>query len=68
MINPKWLKLRMSRTILLGPKDVKAIEVRLYMLNGLWCPNAYGNGKKYVLRVVIEAIMMSTLNIHFTEK
>ena len=30
MINPQWLELPMSRTIFYGPKDVRAIEVRLY--------------------------------------
>ena len=30
MINPQWLELPMSRTNFLGPKDVRAIEVRLY--------------------------------------
>ena len=30
MINPPWLKLQMSRTNFYGPKDVRAIEVRLY--------------------------------------
>ena len=30
MINPQWLELPMSRTIFCGPKDVRAIEVRLY--------------------------------------
>ena len=31
MINPQWLELPMSRTNFYGPKDVRAIEVRLYM-------------------------------------
>ena len=31
MINPQWLELPMSRTNFHGPKDVRAIEVRLYM-------------------------------------
>ena len=31
MTNPQWLKLPMSRTNFYGPKDVRAIEVRLYM-------------------------------------
>ena len=31
MINPQWLELLMSRTIFYGPKDVRAIEVRLYI-------------------------------------
>ena len=30
MINPQWLELAMSRTNLYGPKDVRAIETRLY--------------------------------------
>ena len=32
MINPQWLELSMSRTIFYGPKDVRAIEVRLYII------------------------------------
>ena len=28
--NPQWLEPPMSRTIFYGPKDVRAIEVRLY--------------------------------------
>ena len=31
MINPKWLELPMSRMNFHGPKDVQAIEVRLYL-------------------------------------
>ena len=30
MINPQWLELPMSRANFHGPKDVRAIEVRLY--------------------------------------
>ena len=30
IINPQWLEPPMSRTIFYGPKDVQAIEVRLY--------------------------------------
>ena len=30
MINPQWLELPMSRINFHGPKDVRAIEVRLY--------------------------------------
>ena len=33
MINPQWLELPMSRTNFLGPKDVRAIEVRLYIFS-----------------------------------
>ena len=32
MINPHWLEPPMSRTIFYGPKDVRAIEVRLYVM------------------------------------
>ena len=32
MINRHWLELPMSRTIFYGPKDVRAIEVRLHIL------------------------------------
>ena len=45
MINPQWLELPMSRTIFYGPKDVRAIEVRLYLLIfkfqlfGFWLKN-----------------------------
>ena len=31
IINPQWLELPMSRTISYGPKDVRAIEVRLHI-------------------------------------
>ena len=31
MINPQWLELPMSRTIFYGPRDVRAIEFRLYL-------------------------------------
>ena len=34
MINPLWLELPMARAIFHGPKGVRAIEVRLYILNG----------------------------------
>ena len=33
MINPQWLEPPMSRTNFHGPKDVRAIEVRLYIEN-----------------------------------
>ena len=32
MINLRWLKLPMARTLFHGPKGVRAIEVRLYPL------------------------------------
>ena len=32
MIKPQWLELPMSRTNLYGPKDVRVIKVRLYIL------------------------------------
>ena len=31
MIKPQWLELPMSRTNFHGPKDTRAIEVRLYI-------------------------------------
>ena len=31
MINPQWLELPISKTNFHGPKDVRAIEVRLYL-------------------------------------
>ena len=34
IINPQWLEPPMSWTIFYGPKDVRAIEVRLYFTNG----------------------------------
>ena len=36
MINPQWLELLMFRTNFNGPKDVRAIEVRLYVHLLLW--------------------------------
>ena len=39
MINPQWLKPPMSRTIFYGPKDVRAIEVRLYV--ALYCTESF---------------------------
>ena len=35
MISPQWLELPMSRRNFHGPKDVRAIEVRLYVV----CPH-----------------------------
>ena len=35
MINPQWLELPMSRMNFHGPKDVRAIEVRLYKYDEL---------------------------------
>ena len=33
VINPQWLELPMSRINFYSPKDVRAIEVRLYIAN-----------------------------------
>ena len=44
MINSQWLELPMSRTIFYGPKDVRAIEVRLY--KQIW---AFTHDKTYLL-------------------
>ena len=35
MINPQWLELPMSQTNFHCPKDVRAIEVRLYLLKDI---------------------------------
>ena len=40
MINLYWLELHMARTIFHGPKDVRAIEVRLYMLTKITLGNS----------------------------
>ena len=41
IINPQWLEPPMSRTIFYGPKDVRAIEVRLsywaHLFMNVWC-------------------------------
>ena len=42
MINSQWLELPMSRTNFHGPKDVRAIEVRLYIV-GFVSPNMATN-------------------------
>ena len=39
-MNPQWLKPPMSRTIFYGPKDVRAIEVRLYLVQHCFLPEA----------------------------
>ena len=39
MINPQWLELPISRTNIHGPKDDRAIEVRLYIFLYLYCIN-----------------------------
>ena len=36
MINPQWFELPISRTKFHGPKDVRAIDVRLYMYVGAY--------------------------------
>ena len=43
MINPQWRELPMSRTIFYGPKDVRAIEVRLYSLTSLQQRRVFGD-------------------------
>ena len=41
IINRQWLEPPMSRTIFYGPKDVRAIEVRLYFKSKSVKINAY---------------------------
>ena len=50
MINPQWLEVSMSRTNFHRPRDVRAIEVRLYIQKG---------GK-------ITVISPESVSIHFT--
>ena len=44
IINPQWLEPPMSRTNFHGPKDVRAIEIRLYLVK-FW--NKYSKGLRY---------------------
>ena len=39
MINPQWLEQPISRTNYHGPKDVRAIEVRLYIYLFIYLDN-----------------------------
>ena len=41
MINPQWLELPISRTNFHGPKDIRAIKVRLYNRNIARCFDSY---------------------------
>ena len=47
MINPQCLELPMSRTNFHGPKDVRAIEVRLYNTKQILEPSSLNNSFKY---------------------
>ena len=59
MINPQWLELPMSRTNFHGPKDVRAIEVRLFMVNfSFWLENVYHS------RVLQFLLAKSKLNLN----
>ena len=64
MINSQWLELLMSRTIFWGPKDVRAIEVRLYLNSVDW---AIKLQLKYMLWVLIwsASFLMSTHHVCF---
>ena len=55
MIKPQWLELPVSRTIFYGPKDVRAIEVRLYMYNILNCVK--GNQLRTVFRKICQWVI-----------
>ena len=54
MINPQWLKLPMSRMNFHGPEDVRAIEVRLYVVGTH-------------LKCLAEELLMRTHNIRLHE-
>ena len=58
MINPQWLELPMSRTNFHGPKDVRAIEVRLYIEN-------FTTNKTESFQMVV---LTSTHNLCFEQK
>ena len=60
MINPQWLELPMSRTNFHGPKDVRAIEVRLYvsLTSGV---KLYIHLWNVVVRVIFASILQSIL-------
>ena len=59
MINPQWLELPMARTIFYGPKDVRAIEVRLYMTYDL-----YFQGHLYILFDIAAAGVRTVLRTY----
>ena len=60
MINPQWLEIPISRTNFHGPKDVRAIEVRLY----IYSFNAYTSltplmyAYKYVFYITLLICLM----------
>ena len=58
MINPQWLELPMSRTNFHGPKDVRAIEIRLYIEN-------FTTNKTESFQMVV---LTSTHNLCFEQK
>ena len=57
MINPQWLELPISRTKFHGPKDVRVIEVRLYIYQSICC------GYSFELHRQVDAIQMPAHNI-----
>ena len=65
MINPQWLELPMSRTNFHGPKDVRAIEVQLYMqmslLDNILTWNAV---QTFSIHYKISKFTHASLNIH----
>ena len=67
MINPQWLELPLSRINFHGPKDVRAIEVLLYLESYL----SYFSTKTNVVctheKCLLEALLMSTHNIFLGE-
>ena len=67
MINPQWLELPMSRTNSYGPKDVRAIEVRLYVIRAVWSTHSLfvDVNSKYPL---LKAPYSSKLDIVLSEK
>ena len=48
MINPQWLELFMSRTNLQNPKDVRVIEIQLYVVFLMSTHNICGISNEYL--------------------
>ena len=63
MINPRWLELPLSRTNFHGPKDVRAIEVGLY-INICSCENcSFGLKKRVQNSLSIRATRVRTIEV-----
>ena len=71
MINPQWLELPKFRTNFHGPKDVRAIEARLYLhiYPKYWDKQAWANSvDPDQTPQNAEAVLTSTHNLCFEQK